>query len=106
MALHITEENFKEVLANNSVVVVDFSATWCGPCKALAPIVDKLATQYEGRAAICKADIEECDSIAQEFGIRSVPTILFFKDGAVQPDKKIVGATQEAKLAAAIDSLL
>ncbi|MFI3297406.1 MAG: thioredoxin [bacterium] len=106
MALQLNDTNFQEILSNNSVVIVDFSATWCGPCKALSPIVDKIATTYEGRVAVCKMDIEESPETTEQFGIRSVPTVLFFKNGELVPNTKIVGMTQEAKLAATIDGLL
>ena len=106
MALHITDANFKEVLANNAVVVVDFGAAWCGPCKSLQPVIDKIATAYEGRAAVGKIDIEESPETTEEFAIRSVPTILFFKNGEMVPGKKIVGATSEAKTTAIIDEIL
>ena len=106
MALHITDANFKEVLANNAVVVVDFGAAWCGPCKSLQPVIDKIATAYEGRAAVGKVDIEESPETTEEFAIRSVPTILFFKNGEMVPGKKIVGATNEAKITAIIDEIL
>ena len=106
MALHITDANFKEVLANNAVVVVDFGAAWCGPCKSLSPVIDKIATAYEGRAAVGKVEIEESPETTEEFAIRSVPTILFFKNGELVPGKKIVGATNEAKITAIIDEIL
>ena len=106
MALHITDANFKEVLANNAVVVVDFGAAWCGPCKSLSPVIDKIETAYEGRAAVGKVDIEESPETTEEFAIRSVPTILFFKNGELVPGKKIVGATNEAKITAIIDEIL
>ena len=106
MALHITDANFKEVLANNAVVVVDFGAAWCGPCKSLQPVIDKIATAYEGRAAVGKVDIEESPETTEEFAIRSVPTILFFKNGEMVPGKKIVGATSEAKITDIIDEIL
>ena len=106
MALHITDANFKEVLANNAVVVVDFGAAWCGPCKSLSPVIDKIATAYEGRTAVGKVDIEESPETTEEFAIRSVPTILFFKNGELVPGKKIVGATNEAKITAIIDEIL
>lgn len=106
MALHITDANFKEVLANNTLVVVDFGAAWCGPCKSLAPIIDKIANAYEGRAAVGKVDIEESTEITEEYAIRSVPTILFFKNGEMVQGKKVVGATSEAKITAIIDELL
>ncbi len=106
MALNLTEANHAEVLANNSVVLIDFGATWCGPCKSIAPIIDELANEYDGKAAICKADIEECEELAMSYGIRSVPTLLFFKDGEIVPGKKIVGATPKAKLVEVLDELI
>ncbi len=106
MAIHITDSNFKEVLENNTVVLIDFGATWCGPCKTLIPIIDELSADYEGKAAICKADIEECEDLTLDFGIRSVPTLMFFKNGELVPGKKIVGATQKAKISAVLDELI
>jgi thioredoxin 1 len=104
MEITITEQNFDEVLQNNAVVMVDFGATWCGPCKALAPVVEEIANEYEGRAAVCKADVEECSSIAARFRIRNVPTVLFFKNGELKD--KSVGAVQKSTLTQKIDALL
>ncbi len=104
MEITITEQNFDEVLQNNAVVMVDFGATWCGPCKALAPVVEEIANEYEGRAAVCKADVEECSSIAARFRIRNVPTVLFFKNGELKD--KSVGAVQKSTLTLKIDALL
>ena len=104
MEINITEENFNQVLAENPVVMVDFGATWCGPCKALAPVVEEIAKEYEGRAAICKADVEECPSIAAQFRIRNVPTVLFFKNGEAKD--KSVGLVQKSTLTDKIDALL
>ncbi|MBQ6684052.1 MAG: thioredoxin [Bacteroidales bacterium] len=104
MEITITEQNFDEILQNNVVVMVDFGATWCGPCKALAPVVEEIANEYEGRAAVCKADVEECSSIAARFRIRNVPTVLFFKNGELKD--KSVGAVQKSTLTQKIDALL
>ena len=104
MEINITEENFNQVLADNPVVMVDFGATWCGPCKALAPIVEEIANEYEGKAAICKADVEECPSIAAQYRIRNVPTVLFFKNG--EPKDKSVGLVQKSTLTDKIDALM
>ena len=106
MALHITDANFKEVLASNAVVVVKFGAAWCGPCKSLQPVIEKIAAAYEGRAVLGEVDIEESPETTEEFAIRSVPTLLFFKNGELVPRKKIVGATSEAKITAVIDEIL
>lgn len=106
MALKINDSNFKEILANNQLVVVDFGAAWCGPCNSLAPIIERISANYEGRAAVGKVDIEESPETTEEYSIRSVPTILFFKNGEMVPGKKVIGATSEAKITAIIDELL
>lgn len=104
MEINITEENFDEILKSNSVVMVDFGATWCGPCKALAPVVEEIANEYEGRAAVGKADVEECPAIAGRYRIRNVPTVLFFKDGELKD--KSVGGVQKKSLTDKLDALL
>ena len=104
MAQHINDSNFDEVLAQNALVVVDFSATWCGPCRMLAPIVDELADEYAGRIFVAKADVEEAVESAERFGIRSVPTILFFKNG--EKVDQTIGAMPRAKLVERFDALL
>ena len=102
MAQTINSENFNQVIASGKPVVLDFWATWCGPCKRIGPIIEALATDYEGQAIIGKCDVEECEDLAVQFGIRNVPTILFIKNGEVVD--KVVGAaprtTFEEKLKA------
>lgn len=73
MALAITKENFQEVLSSELPVVIDFWAEWCGPCRMVAPIVDELATEYEGRVLIAKCDVEENDEITAKYGVRNIP---------------------------------
>lgn len=99
-----TEENFKDVLASNTVVVADFWATWCGPCRMVGPVIESLANDYEGKAAIGKIDIEENDSLTEEYGIRNVPTVLFFKNG--QLVDKVVGAAPRAMYEDKLKALL
>lgn len=99
-----TEENFKDVLASNTVVVADFWATWCGPCRMVGPVIESLANDYEGKAAIGKIDIEENDSLTEEYGIRNVPTVLFFKNG--QLVDKVVGAGPRAMYEDKLKALL
>ena len=104
MALHITDANFREVLANNAVVVVKFGAAWCGPCKQLAPIIDELSKEYEGRIAVGKCDIEEADDLTMEYGIRNVPTVIFIKDGKIVD--KFVGSKSKGDVQAKFEALL
>lgn len=100
----VTDANFAEIINTDKLVMVDFWATWCGPCRALAPIVEELASEYEGKAVIGKCNVDECQDIPMQFGIRSIPTLLFFKNG--QLVDKLVGAMPKAQLAKKIDSLL
>ena len=104
MALEITDSNYKEILAEGKPVVIDFWAPWCGPCKMVGPIIDELATEYEGKAIIGKCDVDDNDDVASEFGIRNIPTVLFFKDG--QLVDKQVGSAPKATYAAKVDALL
>lgn len=102
--VQITNENFEGLKNGNLPLVIDFWATWCGPCRAIAPIVEELANEYEGKVVVAKCDVEECDDIAAEFSIRNIPTLIFIKDGAVKD--KLVGAVSKAKVEEKIQSLL
>ena len=104
MEVTITSENFKSLKNGDQPLVVDFWATWCGPCRMVAPIITKLAEKYDGKITIGKCDVEENEDLAAEFGIRNIPTILLFKNGDVV--EKIVGAQTEAKLDEKFQSLL
>ena len=81
--MKLTKNNFKDTVNTNKLVLVDFWAAWCGPCRMLGPIIDELEKEYDDKAIIAKVDTVEEGDIAAEFGIRSIPTILIFKDGAV-----------------------
>ena len=104
MALEITDSNYKEFLAEGKPVVIDFWAPWCGPCKMVGPIIEELAAEYEGRVLIGKCDVDENDDVAAEFGIRNIPTVLFFKDGKLV-DKQ-VGSSPKSAYVSKIDALL
>lgn len=104
-AIILNEDNFdKEVLKSEVPVVVEFWAPWCSQCKMLAPIMDQLAAQYEGRVKIAQLDIDACQSIGWQYSIMSVPTIMIFKGGQVV--KPGVGLMPKPKLTAMIDSIL
>jgi len=99
MALEFSDANFEvEVLQSDKVVLVDFWAAWCGPCRMVAPIVEELATELEGKAVIGKLDVDNNPATSSALGIRNIPTILFFKDGKVV-DKQVGVAPKEALLA-------
>lgn len=104
MALAITKENYQEVLASEQPVIIDFWAEWCGPCRMIAPIVDELAAEYEGRVVIGKCDVEENDELTMKYGVRNIPTIIFLKGGEVV-DKQVGAASKDA-LVAKIEKLL
>ena len=104
MAFEIKDGNFEELLKGDKPVVVDFWAPWCGPCKQVAPIVEELATEYEGKVVIGKCDVDENSELPAKYGVRNIPTIIFLKGGEVV-DRQ-VGATQKAALKAKIDALL
>ncbi len=101
----INEENFETVMAQGKPLMLDFWATWCGPCKKIAPDIEALANEYEGKAIVGKIDVEESESLAAQFGVRNIPTVVFIKDGQVV-DKVVGAATKSAfeeKLKAILD---
>ena len=104
MEVTITSENFASLKAGNLPLVVDFWATWCGPCRMVAPIIEELAKTYEGKVVVGKCDVEECEDLTAEFGIRNIPSILFFKNGEVVD--KVIGAQPKAKFVEKIEALL
>ena len=104
MEVTITTENFESYKNGELPLVVDLWATWCGPCRMVGPVISKLAEKYDGKIVVGKCDVEENEDLASEFGIRNIPTILFFKGGDVVD--KVVGAQSEAKLDEKFQTLL
>ncbi len=102
--MEITDSNYQALLAEGKPVVIDFWAPWCGPCKMVAPIIEELAAEYEGRVIIGKCNVDDNDDVSVAFGIRNIPTVLFFKDGKLV-DKQ-VGSTSKSTYAAKIEALL
>lgn len=101
----INDSNYAEVVAQNRPMVLDFWATWCGPCRKIAPVIQELADQYEGQAIVGKVNIEEdADDLVAEFGIRNIPTVLFMKNGQVVD--KVVGAAPKSTLEEKLKALL
>ena len=105
MALELTDANFDELVLNSDKpVMVDFWAVWCGPCKMVGPIVEELSGEYDGKAVVGKVDVDNNPEISAKFGIRNIPTILFFKDGEIVD--KSVGAVPKGQLEGKLDALV
>lgn len=100
--LELTSANFGEV--NSGVALVDFWAPWCGPCRMLAPVIDELANDFEGKAKICKVNTDEEGDLSAQFGVRSIPTLIFLKDGQVVD--QLVGAQSKQAISDKLNSLL
>ena len=105
MALELTDQNFDEVvLKSDKPVIVDFWAEWCGPCRMVGPIVEEIGQDYEGKAVVGKLDVDSNPTITQRFGIRNIPTVLFFKNGEIA-DKQ-VGAVPKNNLVSKLEALM
>ena len=100
----ITSTNFQEYLEVPGLLVIDFWATWCGPCRMLSPTVDDLAVEFEGRATIAKCNVDDCEEIAAQFGVRNIPTLVFVKNGVVVD--RTVGVMPKQELEAKINLYL
>mgnify|MGYP006305263477 CR=1 FL=1 len=102
-AIALTADTFKDQVASG-VTLVDFWAEWCGPCRMVAPILDELSGDYEGKATIAKVNVDEASDLAQEYGVSAIPTLLVFKDG--EEVNRFVGMTKKDDLAQALDAAL
>lgn len=104
---HVTDANFETaVVQAGQPVLVDFWAEWCGPCRSIAPILDELATAYQGKLQVVKLNVDENREVPAKFGIRGIPTLMIFKDGQPQPAATKVGALSKAQLIAFVDQQL
>ncbi|MFT6716334.1 MAG: thioredoxin 1 [Saprospiraceae bacterium] len=104
MAIEFNQETLDKAIASGKPVLVDFWAEWCGPCRMVGPIVTELSTEYDGKAVVGKVDVDSNKEISAKYGIRNIPTILFFKDGEMVD--KIVGAAAKSAFTEKLDSLL
>ncbi len=103
--IEVTEDTFQStVLENPLPVIVDFWAVWCPPCKMIAPFLEEIAEENDGKAVVCKVNVDENQTLAQKYGVRSIPTLLFFKDGEVKD--QVVGALPKDQLVSRLDTLL
>ncbi len=102
---HVTDDTFKKEVVESAIpVLVDFWATWCGPCRMIAPMVEEIAREYEGKLKVCKIDVDQSSQIASHFGIMSIPTLMFFKDGKIMD--QVVGALNKSDLKKRVDANL
>ncbi len=100
---HVTDDSFESDVINSDVpVLVDYWAEWCGPCKVIAPVLEEIASEYAGKMKICKLDIDANENTPPKYGIRGIPTLMLFKNGAVEATK--VGAMSKSQLTAFLDS--
>lgn len=104
MEIEITTENYDSIVSQGLPVVIDFFATWCGPCKKIAPYIAELAEQYDGKVIVGRCDVDESNDLAVRFGVRNIPTVVYLKSGEVQD--KIVGAAQKSAFEDKLKALL
>lgn len=104
MVKHLTSSDFDAALESDKPVLVDFWATWCGPCRMVGPIIDELSEDFEGRADICKVNVDDEGELAKRFRIMSIPCVILFKDG--QETDRIIGAREKEEYASALEGIM
>ena len=100
----VTNTNIEDILVSEKPVMIDFWATWCGPCRVLSPTVDEIAEEMEGKVVVAKCNVDDADDIAAQFGIRNIPTLIFLKDG--QPVARMVGVVSKEAIMAQLEAML
>lgn len=100
----VTNTNIEDILVSEKPVMIDFWATWCGPCRVLSPTVDEIAEEMEGKVTVAKCNVDDADDIAAQFGIRNIPTLIFLKDG--QPVARMVGVVSKEAIMAQLEAML
>lgn len=103
MVLHLNEQTFEKTIRENGLVLVDFTAAWCAPCRALKPVVETLAKEWDGKAVVATLDTDADPGVAERYGVRAMPTLLFFKGGQVV--QQIVGAVPKRKIEEVLQAL-
>ena len=98
----VTKENFNDLVEQSNILILDFWAEWCGPCKVIAPVLEEIAKEYDGKMKVCKLDIDANEATPPKYGIRGIPTLMLFKDGNVEATK--VGALSKSQLTEFLDS--
>lgn len=104
MEINVNDSNFAQLLSSAPVVLVDFWAPWCGPCRSLAPTIAEIAEEYEGRVVVAKCNVDDCEETPVQYGIRSIPTVIFFKNGEVAD--RTMGALPKSQLVEKLEALL
>jgi len=104
MEIEVKDNNFEEIISSSPVVLVDFWAPWCGPCRSLAPTIEAIAKEYEGRVAVAKCNVDECEDVAANAGIRSIPTLIYYKDG--KEAGRTMGAVPSSDIQSRLNALL